>query len=311
MCTIESYKGFQQESKNSSPAVVVLEDGRRRNSNQQKQVPLVGIEGQQGRSNTTPDCLGVLHLEKEVNRHEHTIPQENCVLREENVLPNNPDVLKEGTSEFFVITIESPEQDHMRSGYKNFSAFGGGGATLSTADILSLTEADRAIPRLVEQSNARNYYNVKNVRKSRSVVTRTNRGGREDRTDATTTSVSTATMMDLFHGQKYTCPDRVKQLHHLGTQNLLLKKTQAYIKELQESRRTIRFEMELQRRREEKKHQYRQSLKRESCCERLYSYSWAKQQEAKQRIQQIQQAKNERGSKSFNVYAAFHNEYVF
>lgn len=118
-------------------------------------------------------------------------------------------------------------------------------------------------------------------------------------------------LMDLFSRQrKDTCPDRLKELYRIGTQNLMLKKVQAYIKDLQESRRVVKFEMSLQKRKEKKKQKYRQSLRQEPCCERLYSRALAKQEEAKQRIKQIAQTR-EQDTKAFNIYAAFKNEYVY
>lgn len=122
---------------------------------------------------------------------------------------------------------------------------------------------------------------------------------------------ATAIMETFSRQQKDTCPIRFKELYHLGTQHLLLKRTQAYMKELQESKKVIRFEMSLQKRKEKKKMMYRQSMRQqESCCERLYSRSFSKQKEARQRIQKIAKAK-EQESKSFNIYAAFRNEYIY
>lgn len=60
-------------------------------------------------------------------------------------------------------------------------------------------------------------------------------------------------LMNLVLKEKDTCPDRLKMLHRIGTQALLLKRTQDYMKVLLESRRTIRFEMSLQKKREKLK----------------------------------------------------------
>jgi hypothetical protein len=117
-------------------------------------------------------------------------------------------------------------------------------------------------------------------------------------------------MMELFHAQKYKCPARFKELHSLGTQSLLLKKTQDYIKELQDARKMIRFEISFQKMRERKRQMYRQTLVREDCCERMYSYSLHKKYEAKERKEKINKAKKERNTKPFNIYAAFGNQNV-
>lgn len=74
---------------------------------------------------------------------------------------------------------------------------------------------------------------------------------RQNFLDSTTTATSQLSKnMNLFSSQKDTCPDRLKELHYLGTHALLLKRTQDYIKVLNDSRRLIKFEMSLQKRRE-------------------------------------------------------------
>eukprot|EP00557_Chaetoceros_sp_GSL56_P008122 CAMPEP_0176496088 /NCGR_PEP_ID=MMETSP0200_2-20121128/11012_1 /TAXON_ID=947934 /ORGANISM="Chaetoceros sp., Strain GSL56" /LENGTH=281 /DNA_ID=CAMNT_0017894027 /DNA_START=436 /DNA_END=1281 /DNA_ORIENTATION=+ len=253
------------------------------------------------------------HHHHQVGTHFMSIPprQSNILQVEEE--PVNRDFLEDRMGEYYVITKKpSEQQDHASSDgcqTKNIKVVG---SDLSAAadGIPSLAVPNRKMLQLIKQVNLISNYKPNYVKNGRTMTTPSRE--KEYRTDETSpTSVSSSLLMDLFHEQKDTCPDRVKQLHYLGTQTLLLRKTQAYIKDLQESRRIIKFEIELQKKREEKKLKYRQSLQREDCCERLYLHSCVKQMEAKQRIEQMRQSKNDRNRKSFNLYAAYGNKYVF
>jgi hypothetical protein len=138
---------------------------------------------------------------------------------------------------------------------------------------------------------------------------------RQNFLNSTTTATSKLSKnMNLFSSQKDTCPDRLKELHYLGTHALLLKRTQDYIKVLNDSRRLIKFEMSLQKRRER--------LKLE--CARRKGNLPAKPLEGKRQICKtnlVQQRtttittttknssskkkENDCVKKPFNVYAAF------
>jgi hypothetical protein len=123
-------------------------------------------------------------------------------------------------------------------------------------------------------------------------------------------------LMFLFSSQKDTCPDRLKELHNLGKQTLLLKRTQDYIKVLNESRRLIRFEMALQKRRE--------NLKLE-CAQRKRTQSFAKPLEGKHHHKRNVLHQHHNGAKNaaalkkendcankppFNTYVAFNSEVI-
>lgn len=132
----------------------------------------------------------------------------------------------------------------------------------------------------------------------------------------TATDSRVSKLMFLFSSQKDTCPDRLKELHNIGTQTLLLKRTQDYIKVLNESRRLIRFEMALQKRRE--------NLKLE-CAQRKRTQSFAKPLEGKHHHKRTnvlhqhhndaknaaaQKKENDSAKKPFNTYVAFNSKVI-
>lgn len=309
--TVEGYSNqyFRPNSSASSRSGSTAGGGDDRHNNKEKQNVQEVFDDKVER-NISSSCLS----SSQKNNDENIISRENDILSGNNE-SKNKDFLKEQNGEFFILTLKpSPEQDLARGNQKTsdmvdmistaaaacFAMNDGGAQT-------SIPEIGHTVIQAVEENYRRSILKTKKVKQKR---VSTPKREKEDRSDETTISASTA-MLDLFHEQKDTCPERFKQLHHLGTQSLLLKKTQAYIKELQESRRMIKFEMDLQRKREEKKLRFRRSLQREDCCERLYSYSLAKQQEAKRRIMQMKQAREEYNAKPFRLYAAYRNDYVF
>ena len=87
-------------------------------------------------------------------------------------------------------------------------------------------------------------------------------------------------------------PSRFEELHRLGTQALLMKRTLNYIKVIHESKRSINFDISLNKKREKQRRQYSRSSK--ECHARLFALSEAKQLEGKMRREETARFLEER-----------------
>ena len=101
---------------------------------------------------------------------------------------------------------------------------------------------------------------------------------------------------------------RLEELHKLGTQTLLLKRTLCYIQAIEESKRQIKFDISLNEKREKNK---LLSPRRSSAAgaERLYALSLSKQVAGKKRLEKMRKSRGERQRReTFDCVVAFKSD---